>query len=488
MSIRRPLIATAACIGALVASLASPASGATAEPITPSQKPVGNAVRSHDAPDLARADARLDPSSPGAGERSTTAAAVVELPGYCPTGYTPGKLLNKQSFEGTLPYPADSYGFNATTNGGATDGTYNASSTISAGYSLLTYVNSTHVAVPAGTRIGLSFSYLGSGVDTIGFTVNNAGGGLAPSSTWSTVALDVTSEARTNAGYLDAFFFNDTTAASSASSSLRVDAVRTYTCVPTPYKRGDWTGDQRVDILGIHGTGDLYLYPGTGRGGVLSGKRIGPGWGAYSWAGSPGDVDSNSITDLLGVADDGTLYLYSGRGNGDGTFAARRAIGTGWGMFTAITTPTDITGDGSPDLIARDSAGTLHLYAFDTFGDISRVKEIGWKFNGMKWIIGMGDLNRDARGDVVAVNAADGCLYAYNATSTPALKLHAKVGCGWSAMTWLTSPGDLNGDGLGDLVARDGKGNLFFYPGRSGGGVYSAVKVGSGWTGMKFIL
>ncbi|EAP97507.1 putative secreted protein [Janibacter sp. HTCC2649] len=486
MSIRRPLVATVACIGALLTGLAAPSAGAAAEPITPSQKPAGNAVRTHDAPALARQDANLGRADGATGERSTTAAGVIELPGYCPTGFAPGKLLNKASFEGALPYPADSYGFNATTNGGATDGSYNASSTISAGYPLLTYVNSTHVPVPAGTRIGMSFSYTGFGPDTIGFSVNNSGGTLAPTTTWSRVALDVTSEARTNAGFLDAFFFNDTSVDSSQNSTMRVDEVRVYTCVPTPFKRGDWTGDQRVDLLGIHGSGDLYLYPGTGTGDIVAGTRVGPGWGSFTWAGSPGDVDSNSISDLLGVSADGTLYLYSGRGNG--AFATRRAIGTGWDVFSAITTPTDVTGDGSPDLIARDADGTLNLYAFDTFGEIKRVKEIGWKFNGMKWIIGMGDLNRDARGDVVAVNATDGCLYAYNATSAPALKLHAKVGCGWSAMTWLTSPGDLNGDGLGDLVARDANGQLFFYPGRTGGGVYSAVKVGSGWTGMKFIL
>lgn len=483
MSVRRSLVVTLVSAGALVAGLAAPAVGAPTEPVTPTATPVGNAVRGHDVPLLRRADSQLAPASQGA---RSAASSVPELPGYCATGYKPGTLLSKASFEGSLPYPADSYGFNATTSGGATDGSYNASSTISAGASVLTYVNSTHVAVPAGTRIGMSFSYKGSGNDTVGFSVNNSGGSLAPNEDWSHVALDVTSESRTNAGYIDAFFFNDTTANSTQSSSLRVDEVRVYTCVPTPFKRGDWTGDQRVDLMGIHGNGNLYLYPGKGNGGVSSGQLVGPGWSSFTWAGSPGDVDSNSVTDLLGVSGDGRLYLYSGRGGG--RFQAARQIGNGWGAFTAIVTPTDMTGDGSPDLIARDSAGTLGLYAFDTFGDISKVKDIGFKFNGMKWIIGMGDLNSDSRGDVVAVNSTDGCLYAYNATATSTLSLKGKVGCGWSSMTWLTSAGDLNGDGFGDLTARGADGSLWFYPGRSGGGVYSGVKVGSSWGSMKFIL
>lgn len=487
MSVRRPLVATLACVGVLVASLAAPTVSATAEPVTPSGAPVGNAVQERTVPDLRRADAVRTPTRTGAaGAERTTSAALVELPGYCPTGYTPGTLLNKQSFEGSLPYPADSYGFNATTSGGATDGTWNASSSISAGYPVLAYVNSSHVALPAGARIGMSFSYLGGGTDTVGFSVNNDGGGLAPSSAWTRVALDVTSEARTNAGFLDVFFFNDTTSESSQASSVKVDEVRVYTCVPTPYERGDWTGDQRVDLMGIHGNGNLYLYPGTGKGTVSGSALVGPGWGSFTWAGSPGDVDSNSVTDLLGVSEDGTLYLYSGRGNGG--FATRRAIGTGWNALSAIATPSDMTGDGSPDLIGRDALGSLTLYAFDTFGAVTKVKQIGSRFNGMKWLIGMGDLNGDARGDLVAVNSSDGCLYAYNATATSTLTLKGKVGCGWSSMTWLTSPGDMDGDSFGDLVARAADGSLYFYRGRAGGGVYSGVKVGTGWSGMTSIL
>ncbi|MEU9048010.1 MULTISPECIES: VCBS repeat-containing protein [unclassified Kitasatospora] len=55
-------------------------------------------------------------------------------------------------------------------------------------------------------------------------------------------------------------------------------------------------------------------------------------------------------------------------------------------------------------------------------------------------------------------------------------------------MSQLVTPGDLNADGINDLVARDESGDLYAYPGTgalNGTNTLGArVKIGSGWNSM----
>ena len=63
-----------------------------------------------------------------------------------------------------------------------------------------------------------------------------------------------------------------------------------------------------------------------------------------------------------------------------------------------------------------------------------------------------------------------------------------KVGAGWNAMNLLTSPGDMNKDSRGDLIARRSDGTLWFYPGRAGGGVLGGKQISAGWNIMRNVL
>ncbi|MFI1098616.1 hypothetical protein [Streptomyces sp. NPDC020917] len=56
------------------------------------------------------------------------------------------------------------------------------------------------------------------------------------------------------------------------------------------------------------------------------------------------------------------LWLYRGTGNAGAPFAVRTRIGGGWNTYTQITGVGDMTGDGHPDLLARDAAGRLWYY------------------------------------------------------------------------------------------------------------------------------
>ncbi|UUN28111.1 hypothetical protein [Streptomyces sp. FIT100] len=46
----------------------------------------------------------------------------------------------------------------------------------------------------------------------------------------------------------------------------------------------------------------------------------------------------------------------------DGTFATRTKIGTGRQIYPVLAGGSDVTGDGRPDLVAKDAGGTLWIH------------------------------------------------------------------------------------------------------------------------------
>ncbi|GHD75137.1 FG-GAP-like repeat-containing protein (plasmid) [Streptomyces goshikiensis] len=211
-----------------------------------------------------------------------------------------------------------------------------------------------------------------------------------------------------------------------------------------------------------------------------------------------GDLDANGTRDVLATdATSGDLYLYPGSGtmNANGTLGNRVKIGSGWNSMTNVTVG-DYNGDGKADVLATESAaGDLYLYpgsgganGMNTLG--ARVK-IGAGWSGMHDVTRM-DVNKDGKADVVAVETSSGNLYAYPGTGTlngmSTLGARVQIGAGWNAMNSLVTPGDMNSDGINDLVAKDETGNLFVYPGTGTLGGMNTLgartQIGTGWKSM----
>ncbi|CAG7632151.1 N-acetylmuramoyl-L-alanine amidase [Actinacidiphila bryophytorum] len=191
------------------------------------------------------------------------------------------------------------------------------------------------------------------------------------------------------------------------------------------------------DLVGRDSSGTLWYYRGSGKPSapVLSRVTVGPGWNIYSRLLGAGDVTGDGHPDLIGMDSSGYLWLYKGTGNATKPFAARTPIAAGWKIYTSLVAAGDVTGDGRPDLLGRDSSGVLWVYK------------------------GTG-------------NAA-----APYATRT-------RIGGGWQGYTSIVGTGDISGDGKADLVARDSAGQLWYYKGTgSATAPYATprIGVGGGW-------
>ncbi|MEU9953032.1 FG-GAP-like repeat-containing protein [Streptomyces sp. NPDC047939] len=189
-------------------------------------------------------------------------------------------------------------------------------------------------------------------------------------------------------------------------------------------RHGDFSRDGREDVIAREkATGKLWLYPGTGSGGLGTRKLIGTGgWNAMGRLAAFGDLTGDGRSDLLGTEKaTGKLWLYPGTGSGG--LGARKLIGTGgWSGMDALVGAGDLTGDGRADLVAREKAtGKLWLYpgtSSRTLGARKLIGTGGW--NSMDQILGVGDTSGDGRPDL---EAADGfTLFQYQGLATGGLR------------------------------------------------------------------
>ncbi|WP_241521727.1 FG-GAP-like repeat-containing protein [Arthrobacter pityocampae] len=251
----------------------------------------------------------------------------------------------------------------------------------------------------------------------------------------------------------------------------------------------DFDGDWNTDLLArVTATGDLRLYRGKGNGSVSPGVRIGVGWSSMNALETPGDFDGDGKADVL-AREAATGYLWLYRGSGTGGWLPRVRVGSGWNGFSSIVGPGDFNGDQFADVLARDRVtGYLWLYPGNGKGGwLPRVR-VGSGWNSFSSIVGPGDFNGDGQVDVLAREAATGYMWLYPGNGKGGWLPRVRVGSSWNAMTAVMGPGDLNGDRTADVVARDAQGNLWLYRGNGSGGWLSRVQIGTGWNGINSIF
>ncbi|MEV7401697.1 VCBS repeat-containing protein [Streptomyces sp. NPDC091267] len=283
----------------------------------------------------------------------------------------------------------------------------------------------------------------------------------------------------------------------------------------------DVDGDGLSDIVARKPGGDVYTYLSTGYGSFEPRTAGGTGWNAAAlFVGAGGNPDFGKH-EVEARTTGGRIYWYQARNNGqlfprqssssdsswnqvtlslassldnDGwadlvqlykgqLYVGANYIGSGWQVYNSLTGPGDLSGDGKGDLLARDTKGNLYLYKGNGLGTGFATKlKVGYGFNTYNKLVGAGDLNGDGLSDVVA-RTSGGTLYLYKGTgsATTPFKARVKIGTGFNTYKKFSAPGDIDGDGKADLLGVDGKGDVYRYTSTGTGTIAKRVKIGYGW-------
>lgn len=237
---------------------------------------------------------------------------------------------------------------------------------------------------------------------------------------------------------------------------------------------------------------DMFLYRGNGSSGFSSSAQIGNNWSAYDILLSPGDFSGDGYADVLARhSGNHNLYLFEGNGASGFKSGAIQA-GTGWGDYDQIFSAGDFDDDGYADVIARHTpTQDLYLYPGDGSGGFkSYRKTIGNNWSAYDTILSPGDFNGDRYPDVIARNAGDHDLYYFQGNGSTGFQAGpTKIGDNWSGMDTILSPGDFDGDGTADVIARNSSSHdLFLYRGNGSGGFKSSAQIGNNWGAFDTIL
>ncbi|MEK9519533.1 VCBS repeat-containing protein [Streptomyces venezuelae] len=200
---------------------------------------------------------------------------------------------------------------------------------------------------------------------------------------------------------------------------------------------------------------------------------------------NPHDFNDNGSTDLLARDSSGTLWrddLSDGPVDGRYTSNGRSAVGGGWAAYKHIEAVGQIGGAAHGDLVAVDAKGDLWTYLAKGDGTFTARARVGGGWNAYDKITGGSDLDGDGRSDLVATGT-DGVAWLYKGTGdwTKPYASRVRLGSGWGVYDQITAVGNIAGAAAGDLVARDTAGVLWLYLGKGDGTFAPRTRVGSGW-------
>ncbi|WP_225844882.1 hypothetical protein [Streptomyces sp. HPF1205] len=252
----------------------------------------------------------------------------------------------------------------------------------------------------------------------------------------------------------------------------------------------DYTGDDIGDLLALTSHGGIDVRPGTGTGSVGPATLKATGWPSGSTIVPIDDLSGDKVNDLLVRDASGRLTRYDGaKGLPLSPASPSHLIGGGWNIYNLLTSPGDADGDGLPDLIARDTSGTLYLYRGTASGVFAPRTTMGYGYQIYDMIVGVHSMEAGLPqwGSLLARDKS-GVLWEYQCNEKGRMNARLRIGAGWNVYNSLVGVGDLNHDGNNDLIARDKNGGLWRYNGLGNRRFAPRVQVGRGWQIYKSLV
>ncbi|KRD06170.1 MULTISPECIES: FG-GAP-like repeat-containing protein [unclassified Streptomyces] len=196
---------------------------------------------------------------------------------------------------------------------------------------------------------------------------------------------------------------------------------------------------------------------------------------------SSGSPAPDGIGDALTLSSAGVIGYRPG--NGAGGFNAA-VSGSGWPSTVALVPFGDLNGDRRGDILVRFATGELRVYR--TLRGLPFIPgtphtSLGTGWNQYNVLTSPGDITGDGLADLIARKASTGEVFLYKGTSTGKLSGPVRIATNWSTYKKIAGVGDFDGDGRGDLLVQDRTNTLWRYSGNGAGGFNARVKVAAAW-------
>ena len=233
---------------------------------------------------------------------------------------------------------------------------------------------------------------------------------------------------------------------------------------------GDVTGDGIPDlIVGDRARGVIAVQAGDGTGHMGSPTLAAPVRGALAAIGAAGDVNGDGVPDLaLIFADTGALEI--ALGDGAGGFGTPVSLGAGWGAFDEIAPMGDVSGDGIPDLVVRDSkSGRARTLLGAQGGPTGAFTD--WLALATQWTSPMGAVGWGRRdgATLLALDASTGSLVRPVPVATAVTTAPSTVSFHAPGVRSAAVVGDVDHNGFADVMTWDSDGRLLLYPSTGSG-------------------
>lgn len=215
-----------------------------------------------------------------------------------------------------------------------------------------------------------------------------------------------------------------------------------------------------ADTAVVDGSGRLWNYPAGSDGTISQPYQIGTGW-KNALGIQVTDWNNDGVPDLVGRWKDGRLTMYPGRK--DTSLGSALTIGpSGWSGIKIVVAKWG-TLSGYPDVIGVDASGRLRHWTNAYGKALANSVQIGSGWSGLK--IAVTDFSSDGSPDVLAVNS-EGQMHLYRGNGRGGFvgETRAAVGSGWNTIAQFAAVDGFAGPSSLGLMARTTTGEIRYYP------------------------